>query len=220
MDGRLDPERIAAVLEAGNADVVALQEVARGWPLAGGLDLAAWLSRRLDAEVAFGPAADQQFGNAVLSSRPIVATRRATMDRGEGSMRRGWVAATVAVGDTALEVVSTHLQHQDHTTTTRRAQARQVLAAWDGAAHTIIAGDFNSRPGSPDIGPWFDGTGLVSAQDSATDSAHDTSPADAPDHRIDWILGTPDLDFSDVSVPATTASDHLPVFTDVSVRTS
>nr|WP_274387597.1 endonuclease/exonuclease/phosphatase family protein [Salsipaludibacter albus] len=212
-DGRLDPDRIADVLEEGGAEVMALQEVARGWPLAGGIDLASWLGRRLDAQFVYGPAADHQFGNAVLSTRPIQRWRSGTMPKGEGPMRRGWVAASVAFDDDVLEVFSIHLQHQDDTTATRQDQARLVLAAWDGAERTVLAGDLNSRPGSPDIAPWFDATGLVSAQ--ADGEIRPTSPADAPDHTIDWILGTPDLAFRDVDVPATTASDHLPIFADV-----
>ena len=218
VDGRLDPERIAQVLVAGEAEVMALQEVSRGWPLGGGLDLGSWLARRLGADMAWGPAADRQFGNAVLSTRSILAERSGTMPRGQGPMRRGWVAATVPVGTETVEVFSVHLQHQDDTTETRRSQARLVLAAWDAQSATVLAGDFNSRPGSVDIEPWFDGTGLVSAQEVQAEPPRDTSPAEDPDHRIDWILGTPDLVFSDVEVPPTTASDHLPIFTDIAHR--
>lgn len=215
--GRLDPERIAVVLENGNADVVMLQEVARGWPLAGGLDTASWLSRRLGADFAYGMAGDHQHGNAVLSTRPLLDEWSATMDRGEGPMQRGYVGVTVALGDTTVDVWSVHLQHKDDTTATRRAQARQLLADWDRRERTIIGGDLNSQPGSPDIEPWFDGTGLVSAQESADGPVWNTSPALNPDHRIDWVLGTPDLEFSDVRVPVTLASDHLPVFATVRV---
>jgi hypothetical protein len=87
--GRLDPEAIARVLENGGAEVIMLQEVARGWPLAGGLDSAAYLARRLGADFSFGTAADHQFGNAVLADRPILDSWSATMDRGEGPMQRG-----------------------------------------------------------------------------------------------------------------------------------
>ena len=218
-DGDLDPESIADVLEDGGAEVTMLQEVPRGWPLAGGLDAAAWLSRRLGAEVVYGGAADHQFGNAVLSEYPVAANWSGVMDRGQGTMQRGYVGATVSLSDAAeLNVWSTHLQHQDHTTDTRRAQARQVLAAWESTgrdAPAVIGGDFNSRPGSADIEPWFDGTGLVSAQDVAGDPGLNTSPASDPDHRIDWILGTPDVGFSAIDIPSTLASDHLPVFATV-----
>jgi endonuclease/exonuclease/phosphatase family metal-dependent hydrolase len=216
--GRLDPEAIARVLENGEAEVIMLQEVARGWPLAGGLDSAAYLSRRLGADFAFGTAADHQFGNAVLADRPILESWSATMDRGEGPMQRGYVGVTLALGESTLDVWSVHLQHQDDTTATRVAQARQLLGEWANRERTVIGGDLNARPGSEDIAPWFDGTGLVSAQDVAGDPAWNTSPALNPDHRIDWIFGTPDLEFADVAIPATLASDHLPVFATVRVN--
>lgn len=216
--GRLDPEQIAVVLESGGADVVMLQEVSRGWPIGGGLDSAAWLARRLGMEYAYGAAADNQFGNAVLADRPILDSWSARLDRGNGPMHRGYVGVTVGVGETTLDVWSTHLQHRDDTTATRQAQARLLLEEWDQRDRTVIGGDLNSRPDSEDIIPWFDGTDLVSAQDVAGDPAWNTSPALNPDHRIDWILGTPDLEFSDAAVPRTLASDHLPVFATVRVN--
>jgi endonuclease/exonuclease/phosphatase family metal-dependent hydrolase len=216
--GRLDPEAIARVLENGGAEVIMLQEVARGWPLAGGLDSAAYLSRRLGADFSFGTAADHQFGNAVLADRPILESWSATMDRGEGPMQRGYVGVTLALGDSTLDVWSVHLQHQDDTTATRVAQARQLLGEWANRERTVIGGDLNARPDSEDIAPWFDGTGLVSAQDVAGDPAWNTSPALNPDHRIDWIFGTPDLEFAEVAIPVTLASDHLPVFATVRVN--
>jgi endonuclease/exonuclease/phosphatase family metal-dependent hydrolase len=216
--GRLDPEAIARVLENGGAEVIMLQEVARGWPLAGGLDSAAYLARRLGADFSFGTAADHQFGNAVLADRPILDSWSATMDRGEGPMQRGYVGVTLALGESTLDVWSVHLQHQDDTTATRVAQARQLLGEWANRERTVIGGDLNARPDSADIAPWFDGTGLVSAQDVAGDPAWNTSPALNPDHRIDWIFGTPDLEFADVAIPVTLASDHLPVFATVRVN--
>jgi endonuclease/exonuclease/phosphatase family metal-dependent hydrolase len=216
--GRLDPEQIAEVLESGGAEVMMLQEVARGWPLAGGLDSAAYLARRLGTDLAYGPAADNQFGNAVLTDRKIIDSWSATMDRGEGPMRRGYVGVTVPVGELTADFWSVHLQHQDNTTATRQAQARQLLAEWDRRDRTVIGGDLNARPDSEDIAPWFDGTDLISAQDEAGDPAWNTSPALNPDHRIDWILGTPDLEFSAAAVSRTLASDHLPVFATVRVE--
>jgi endonuclease/exonuclease/phosphatase family metal-dependent hydrolase len=133
-------------------------------------------------------------------------------------MQRGYVGVTLALGESTLDVWSVHLQHQDDTTATRVAQARQLLGEWANRERTVIGGDLNSRPGSEDIALWFDGTGLVSAQDVAGDPAWNTSPALNPDHRIDWIFGTPDLEFADVAIPATLASDHLPVFATVRVN--
>ena len=70
-DGQIDPDAIASVIEAQHADIVVLQEVGRGWPIGGELDLAQWLARRLGMSYAWSPAADDQFGNLVLSHFPI-----------------------------------------------------------------------------------------------------------------------------------------------------
>lgn len=215
--GRLDPEQQAEVLESCGADVVMLQEVVRGWPIGGGLDAASWLSRRLGMDLAYGEAAESRFGNAVLANRPILESWSGRMDRGEGPMHRGFVGVTVALGDDTLNVWSTHLQHRDDTTATRQNQARLVLAEWANAERTVIGGDFNSAPGEADLEPWFDGTGLISAEESAAGSLTPTAPADDPERKIDWLLGSSDITFVDADVPVTFASDHLPVFATVQV---
>lgn len=212
---RLDPEQQAQVLEAGGAEVIMVQEVVRGWPIGGGLDAASWLSRRLGMEVVYGEAAESRFGNAVLVARPVQDSWAGTMARGDGPMRRGYVGATVGLGESTLDVWSTHLQHRDDTTATRQAQARQVLEAWGGAERSVIGGDFNAAPGEPDLEPWFENTGLNSAEESAAESFTPTAPAEDPERKIDWLLGSPDITFDDVDVPETLASDHLPVFATV-----
>lgn len=216
-DGRLDPEQQAEVLVSGGAEVIMLQEVVRGWPIGGGLDAASWMSRRLGMDFVYGEAAESRFGNAVMADRPILDSWSATMDRGDGPMQRGYVGATVSAGENRLDVWSTHLQHRGDTTETRQAQARDVLGAWDGAERTVIGGDFNAAPGEPDLDPWFDGTGLISAEESAAGSLTPTAPAQDPERKIDWLLGSPDLVFSDAGVVDTLASDHLPVFATVEV---
>lgn len=69
-EGHVRLEELARTVEEQDACVVLLQEVARGWVLAGGTDVATWLGHRLDMHVSFAPAADRQFGNAVLSCVP------------------------------------------------------------------------------------------------------------------------------------------------------
>ena len=71
VDGRLDPAGLAEMIELEQPDVVALQEVSRGWLVTGGLDLHAWLRRRLGLAGRFAGTADPQWGNAVLSRLPL-----------------------------------------------------------------------------------------------------------------------------------------------------
>ena len=75
--GAQDPEAIARVIEATGADIVALQEVSRGWVLDGSTDLVAWLAQRLDMQVLFAGTTDPVWGNALLrASRSARAARR------------------------------------------------------------------------------------------------------------------------------------------------
>lgn len=217
VNGHLNPESIAAVIESQDADVVALQEVGRGWPLSATMDVGAWLARRLDMRLVYGPAADQQFGNAILTELPVGDVARGRLPQGSGSMVRGYVMAEISVGDERVEVWSTHLQHHDDTTATRIAEIDELLGVWDGAAPAVLTGDMNARPGSAEMRVWFSRTDLRSAQDVTGHSALPTCCWPDVDHRIDWILGTPDVRFSGFSIPRTTASDHLPQAVTVTV---
>jgi endonuclease/exonuclease/phosphatase family metal-dependent hydrolase len=215
--GQLDPEAIARVIEAQDPDVVALQEVARGWPISGTVDLAEWLSWRLRMPYRFGPAADGQFGNAVLSALPVLRWDTGRLPAGAGPMKRSYVRAVIGVGDgRTVTVIVTHLQHREENTPTRLLQIEELFRRWGGTPRTVIAGDLNAEPGSPEIGR-FEEAGLESAQDATGHGGLFTAPSDQPRHRIDWIFGTPDLRFEGFAIPRTTASDHLPLAVTVSL---
>lgn len=219
--GHLDPEAIARVVEAANADVVALQEVGRGWPLSGTMDVGGWLARRLDMRLVYGPAADNQFGNAVLTELPVTRVARGRLPQGEGSMVRGYVMAEVQVGGRdgrGVQIWTTHLQHHDDTTSTRIAEIAGLIDAWGGTSPAIITGDMNARPGAAEMRVWFGRTDLRSAQDVTGHAGEPTCCWPSVDHRIDWILGTPELRFSDFVIRRTQASDHLPQAVTVTLR--
>ncbi|MGH2524041.1 MAG: endonuclease/exonuclease/phosphatase family protein, partial [Anaerolineales bacterium] len=75
MEGRQDVEAIAQVIEGAGTEVVALQELSRGWFLNGGTDLLPLLARRLNMPyTVMGAATDPLFGNAILSRYPILAS--------------------------------------------------------------------------------------------------------------------------------------------------
>ena len=75
----------------------------------------------------------------------------------------------------------------------------------------MIAGDFNFWPTWEEARLWAD-AGFTSAQDVTGHGAEFTSPTDHPDNRVDWIFGTPDLEFSDFAIlSGVTNSDHFPL---------
>ena len=59
------------MIEEQQPDIVALQEVTRGWVIYGSFDMLVWLSQRLDMPYVYGPAADSVWGNAILSRYPM-----------------------------------------------------------------------------------------------------------------------------------------------------
>lgn len=205
-EGRLDPEGIVRAIEGQRADVVLLQEVGRGSLVSGTTDVAVWLSRRLGMHLIWGPAADSQFGNAILTSRPVRSSGTDRLPAGAWSQIRGYVWARLEVGRTTVDVWSTHLEDGDAEATVRSAAISMLLKAWSEAPRTIIAGDMNAGPGSPEITRMVEGTGLRSAW---LDS--DVMPTTPDGGKIDWIFGTDDLMFSEVDVRPSAASDHYPL---------
>lgn len=141
VDGRVDPERIARVAhELADADVICLQEVARGFPTlrgSDGEDQFARLAAAFPGYAAFeGVAVDvpadgggrAQFGNLLLSRLPVRQVSRVLLpwpaDPDHADMQRVAVEAVVespTVG--AVRVTTTHLAYYS---------AVQKLAQVDG----------------------------------------------------------------------------------------
>ncbi|MCP5367691.1 MAG: endonuclease/exonuclease/phosphatase family protein [Hyphomicrobiales bacterium] len=194
-DGQVDLGRIAEAVRG--ADVIALQEVERHWTRSGMADQPAELAALLpDYHWVYGPPFDvdasqvrsdgtvlnrrRQFGNMLLSRRPIFSSRlhlfpmAATVDR--HNLPYG---ALEGVIDTAAGPVRFHSLHLSYLTRRERLDEIAVLmdlhrrapvegGAWTGyrarrAAHwqltdpppaapveAVLMGDFNMTPGSPE----------------------------------------------------------------------
>jgi endonuclease/exonuclease/phosphatase family metal-dependent hydrolase len=129
-DGRFDPDRIAASIRG--ADVIALQEVTRGYSRNDFADLVETFSALFpDYFTAFGPACDLlvdhavvegrlrerrfQFGNMVLSRYPIHASRNLLLPRNRTfdrlNLQRGALETVIEAPGGALRVYSVHLDH-------------------------------------------------------------------------------------------------------------
>lgn len=217
-DGVPDLASIAEVVEAVDPDVLTLQEVSRGWPIGGGVDMAEWLSRRLGMPYYWAPAADGQFGNVIFTRLPVTDVTAARLPFLQGPMHRSYQAVTVPMADgRELRLINAHLQHRKENTPTRLVQIDALHQVWDRQPYTVIAGDFNFWPSWPEAQRW-EAAGFVSAQDVTGHGAEFTVPSDAPDNRVDWIFGTPDLQFQDFAVRTDARiSDHFPLVVTVSL---
>jgi endonuclease/exonuclease/phosphatase family metal-dependent hydrolase len=210
------------VVRRSGAHVVLLQEVPRGWQSAGGLDLAAWLERRLDAEAVWAPAADRQFGNLILTSLPVVDSTTDRLPLAGGGTDRSYASVTVRLTDgETTSITTTHLEGDADAAEARLAQVEAVLSAVGRAEdpdHAVLAGDFNAEPDSAEIDTVLQ-SGFTSAQDEAGDPGRLTHLD--PRRRVDWIFGARAVAFEDFRIldaddlPAAGASDHLPLTTTV-----
>ncbi|WP_343035407.1 endonuclease/exonuclease/phosphatase family protein [Cellulomonas septica] len=206
----VDLEGVARTIEAADPDVVTLQEVERGWIFGGGADMATWLAHRLDMTIRFAPAADHQFGNAVLARSGLTDVTVHPLPYGDGPQQRSALSATLTTASgTPVRVTSVHLQHRASNTPTRLDQLDALLAAEPVTGAAILAGDLNAEPGSPELDLLTD-AGWVSAVDAAGDPDALTEPSTDPAHRIDWVLGQ-GVTFTAATVGTSTLSDHLPV---------
>jgi endonuclease/exonuclease/phosphatase family metal-dependent hydrolase len=214
--GRHDPEALARVIEASGADVVALQEVSRGWVINSSLDLLGWLSVRLQMPMVFGPTADPHWGNALLTRLPVTRSESFSLPDGPLPLRRGYLDVDLDLGGQTLRVLVTHLIHTRRAGPVRERQARALLDGWDGSSRTLIMGDLNDPPDAPSIGHIRDAgfhkaTALLPPGERATH--HRKGP-----RELDYIWGTPDLIFSDTEIPNSEASDHRPIVVTVHPR--
>lgn len=209
--GRLDPESLARVIESESPDIVALQEVSRGWLVTGGLDLFDWLARRLGMNGVFAGTADAQWGNAILSRYRLSYADRHALPPAELPLRRGLLEVRVdtASGET-IRVLSTHFHHRRSERAVRLVQAEALLEIWAGSPATLVLGDLNSDPASEPIRR-LRAAGFHDASELLPLDRRATMVKPTHSRQIDWIFATPDLELAAPSVLRTNASDHLPL---------
>ncbi|KMO39589.1 endonuclease [Methylobacterium tarhaniae] len=152
-DGRLAPERIAAVIAACRPDVVALQELDVGRARSGGIDQAKVIAEQLGMRSHFHPAMrvmEELYGDAILTALPSRLVRAEALPGRAGLEPRGALWAAITAGETEVQVVTTHLGLD------RRERAAQTDALLgprflgDPACRdpVVLLGDFNALPGS------------------------------------------------------------------------
>ncbi|MEW5762325.1 MAG: endonuclease/exonuclease/phosphatase family protein [Bacillota bacterium] len=208
LDGRVALGRIAAVLAACDADLVALQEVDVFRPRSGFRHQARALAWVLGTQYVFGPtlvgAWAPFFGNAVLSKLPVLGAHRYRLP-GKGEPR-GLLRVTVDAGAGPVDFLATHL---GLSTEARRAQVKRIAGVLGEINKPfVLAGDFNCRPGAAELAPLLPLATDVAAAAGATEP---TFPAGEPEARIDYILVSRHWEVHEAKTIGSEASDHLPV---------
>ncbi|HAV64129.1 MAG TPA: endonuclease [Verrucomicrobiales bacterium] len=216
MDGRLDLERIAALITAHAPDLVALQEVDRGVARTQGRDLPAELAKATGMEVIFSRNIEYQggdYGNAILSRFPVVSSTNLHYRMLRPGEQRGLLQATVRhPSGRELVFMATHLDYRSDPVE-RLSNVPEIKAARERFAGlpVIVAGDFNDRPGGEVHGMMK--SGFIDAWEAAGNGDGFTYSSTNPDKRIDYIYFDRDSGWRIIraEVLVTEASDHLPL---------
>ncbi|MCH8805891.1 MAG: endonuclease/exonuclease/phosphatase family protein [Planctomycetes bacterium] len=231
VDRRFRPERIIAILKRHNADVVLLQEVDRGVPRSGHIDLASYIAtavlyqfRAVGMNVHLKKG---KYGNATLSRFPIGRQRNIDLSIGRRK-RRGAQHTRIILpkrGDpTPIDIFNIHL---GLSALERRRQVRRLLespdiAQLDPSAPCVIAGDLNDWRGVLRRQRFTD-AGFLCATNRRPGSRWSikTFPSYAPTGGLDKIFYCGSLRLLHVRrsrlALARVASDHLPVIADFEV---
>jgi endonuclease/exonuclease/phosphatase family metal-dependent hydrolase len=227
IDRRYDPLRIAAVLAQHQPDVVLLQEVAQNGKRFPGDRQVELLGNALGlrhrsyfVNVRFGPHRGE-YGNAILSRFPIVATENVDLTV-HGKKARSVLHGRLRVilpghHSRTMHVFNLHLGLSGHE---RREQLRRFLAChpFAGLDHRtpiLVAGDFNDVWGT--LGRLLMPKGFRGVMRKIR-----TFPAVAPFRALDSLYVRGDLELVELhtsrQVLARSASDHLPLVAELRVR--
>ena len=213
VDGRLNLDRIARVIEAEQPDVVALQEVDLSRRRTRNLDQAGWLARELGLHHIFGAARSWKqgaYGNALLSRFELVDWQPWLLPR-PGRLpveSRGVLQATLRTPMGLVRVWNTHL---GLLAPERRLQVAYLVQNLALEAPLIVCGDFNARPRSKEL------LGLQEVLQRVPTQR--TFPGFLPVVQLDHVFHCPmlqPLHHYVVRTPLSRrASDHLPLVVDL-----
>jgi endonuclease/exonuclease/phosphatase family metal-dependent hydrolase len=208
VDGRRDPGRIAAVVREIGASIVAVQEVESG-PCRHGLAQLDALAAALDLEPVPGATLlnpEAHFGNALLTSLPVLEVRR--LDLSVPSREpRGALDVDLDAGDRRLRVVVTHLGLRNRERTIQVLRLLELLGRHDDSP-LLLLGDFNE---------WMPRSRRIRSIEVLLGPAPGprTFPSWRPVLPLDRIWASPADGLKDVRAHASplarVASDHLPV---------
>jgi endonuclease/exonuclease/phosphatase family metal-dependent hydrolase len=204
--GTLTLREQTQVLRDLRPHVIALSEVDRAWFLNGGHDDLRLIAESLGMQMIWAPAADEVWGDALLTNLPVTSVRNHVLVQG-GPTGAQALEVGIRWNDRDLTIIATHLQPPPDWEPLDQVEqlADIVLAA---AKPTVVAGDLNLEPGEP---AWetLRSAGLVDAFASVRPFV--TSPSPSDEEQIDHILTTPGFRYTDPANPDVPYSDHRAV---------
>lgn len=223
VDGVLSPERIANVLKSINADVIALNEIDRHYdPRSDYQDQLQIIADALEMNYQFQkttwksaiPASGnkpREFGHAILSKEPIQFLNARIFDA-HGLHYAGLLETKITVKDKPILFYVTHLDTDPMALQSQSVQLKQWMAEREGTK--ILMGDLNAVPENSSLR--YIKNGMVDAFEQQPNAF--TFKSNNPTIRIDYILGSEHVEFTNSRVIKTLVSDHFPIVTELKIK--
>ncbi|WP_282020688.1 endonuclease/exonuclease/phosphatase family protein [Planomicrobium okeanokoites] len=221
MDGRLNLELTASVIENAEVDIASLQEVDQNFSERTDFtDQVKWLAKRLGMHATFGPnltahPADakwplQAYGNAILSRHPIKSYQNhllKKLEEGPESEQRGLLEATIEINDEAIAFFNTHLSLNEKQLERNIEELLGIIRNQDLPA--VLTGDFNAEPNSPHMKRIEEELDNV----FGAPASHPETYKKEGDHgqKIDFIFYSRHWQVLEAETIDTEASDHRPI---------
>ncbi len=217
MDELLDLERIAVLIRRVDPDLVALQEVDSATERTNAVDQAAEFGRLTGLESVFGrfmPYQGGAYGMALLSRWPITESSNLRLPDGEEPRTALSAVVTSPKTGRSLRFVGIHFYRTEEERLAQAVQLEELLRVEQ--VPTILAGDFNSTPGSTVMEHLAKSWEILEKGDD-----HFTFPSYEPEREIDFVLLQPADRFEVIGqrlITEPVASDHRPLVVDLIVR--
>jgi endonuclease/exonuclease/phosphatase family metal-dependent hydrolase len=219
-------ERIADLLIQKDADIVALQEADGPSRWSGGFNHVATLAEDADYPW-FERASHAQnwmydYGTALLSRQPFEEVINHTFEPSPPTTNKGLILGQIEWREEGkdgkiqrVDIMSVHLDFSRKKV--RESQIKEMAQVLGERENPIIVlGDFNSE--------WFSEASVVQALVEETDlqvyrpEATDLGTFYRGEKRLDWILISEELTFTDYRILPDEVSDHRAVFAEIGFR--
>lgn len=209
--GRNSINRIAELIQRERIAVTGLNEIETFSPRTRFVNQPKMLAAARDMVYQFGPAIKLGpigfFGNALLSRYNIYEHRNIQLPGSFGRESRCCLLARLRLPDGYVTIMCTHLGLNENDRVDQIAELTKIAA--QSSDPIILTGDFNCKP--DELTPLLQ----ILTDTGALFGAPNTYPSDLPQHRIDYILTSPQITCTNLYIPPTNASDHLPVIADL-----
>jgi endonuclease/exonuclease/phosphatase family metal-dependent hydrolase len=211
---------IASVIRQAKPDIVALQEVDGPSFWSGGFSHIRYLISATGLEYAVRGQHVQglnlSYGTALLSKLPLQKAQSFRFALSPPSFPKGYVIATInwpGKTDKLIDVVSLHLDFLR--SSVREKQIKSLIKNLSNSQnHFIIMGDFNSDWKDSPLQQLSQQMNLQAYQPTITDGLS-TFPLTG--RRLDWILISSELRFTQYKVLPDRLSDHLAVIAELQI---